>query len=210
MVERYVVIAPLGDNPDALYVGLREFPTKKIVLIAPRDKLAEANKLRDDLQRFRIPVDIVELKEDLMEGMFEILSRIKRMEGEDNILVNVSTGDKISTCAALSASYVNSLRAFSVMGDKPVLLPMLRFSYSKLLAKKKMEILGTLSKGNMSFDELAEKMKISPPLLSYHLNGDRDTSGLIELGLVETVDDERRKQVFLSSLGRLFAKGYLQ
>lgn len=205
-----MVIAPLGDNPDALFVGLREFPTKKIVLVTPKERMTEAKKLLEDLQRFKIPVEIVELKENVMEDMFEILSNIKRIEGEDNILVNVATGDRLTTCVALSASYVNSLRAFAVMGDQPILLPMLRFSFNKLISEKKMEILRILSKGGMSFEELAEKAKVSSPLLSYHLNGDRETSGLVELGLVDTAEKVRGKQVSLSALGKLFVKGYLQ
>ena len=43
---KYTVIAPVGDNPDALFIGIKEFPTEKIVLICPRDNLKKAEKVK--------------------------------------------------------------------------------------------------------------------------------------------------------------------
>ncbi|MFH1391268.1 MAG: hypothetical protein ABIH20_03080 [Candidatus Diapherotrites archaeon] len=41
-----IIIAPLGGNTETLFVGLREFPTEKIILI-PSDKgLSEAEKVK--------------------------------------------------------------------------------------------------------------------------------------------------------------------
>lgn len=210
MPERYVLVAPVGDNLDALYVGLREFPTRKIILVAPKDRLEEAKKLRESLEIFKIPLTIMELKGNMLESMFEALSSLKMSEGGDNIIVNVATGDRLSTCAALSASYVNSLRVFTVVEDRPMPLPMLRFSFNKLISAKKTDILRVLLKGSVGFDVLAKEVRVSLPLLSYHLNGDRETSGLIELGLVELSSQEKGKQASLSTLGKFFVKGYLQ
>ena len=210
MSERYVLVAPVGDNLDALYVGLRAFPTTKIILVVPKGMTDAAKKLRKDLEVFKIPINVVELTGNMLESMFETLSNLKMSEGGDNILVNVATGDRLSTCAALSASYVNSLKVFTVVEDKPMLLPMLRFSFSKLISEKKAEILKVLLNGSIGFVVLAKKVKVSLPLLSYHLNGDRDTSGLIELGLVDTSSMDKGKQASLSTLGKFFVKGYLQ
>jgi DNA-binding transcriptional ArsR family regulator len=99
---------------------------------------------------------------------------------------------------------------FTVVEDKPILLPMLRFSFSKLISEKKAEILKVLLNGSIGFVVLAKKVKVSLPLLSYHLNGNRDTSGLIELGLVDTSSMGKGKQASLSTLGKFFVKGYLQ
>lgn len=79
-----------------------------------------------------------------------------------------------------------------------------------MIAEKKMEILRALSGGALTFEELSKK--VSSPLLSYHLNGDRETEGLIEIGLVEYLNDEEKnnKQISLSAMGRLFFKGYCQ
>lgn len=207
-MPEYTVVAPIGDNPDALYIGLRQFPTKKIILIYLSQYAEAAAKMKQDLVRFQIPVETYALRGDPIESMFEFLANLKKSEGEETLLVNVSTGDRITTCAALSACYVNGVRAFGVMDNEPRLLPMLRFSYTKMISDSKMKILKGLTEGQMNLDSLSEKLKISPPLLSYHLNGDRDSFGLIELALVETVDQGREKIAQLTHMGRLFLKGY--
>lgn len=208
-MPEYAVVAPMGDNPDALFVGLRQFPTKKIVLLYQAAQKNDLNKLRQDLARFQVPVEAYELKGDPIESAFEFLANLKKIEGEERLLVNVSTGDRITTCAALSACYVNGVRAFGIMNNEPRLLPMFRFSFTKMISDSKMKILKALVDGSMNLESLAEKIKMSPPLLSYHLNGDRDSFGLIELGLVETVDQGREKIAQLATMGRLFVKGYL-
>ncbi len=228
MAQHLVQIAPVGDNLDALFVGIREFPTKKIVLIAPSEKMTEARELEQRLSPFRLQISLIELKgSSLLEKMFEAFAGLKKTEKPDDLIVNVATGDRISTCAALSASYVNGIKAFSVMEDQVMLLPMLRFSFSKLISEKKTEIISVLSQGSpKTFDEIQSKLKMSAPLLSYHLNGDRDTSGLIELDLVEVVEEGQNeenesavvtkpkngsgKRFRLTSMGSIFAKGYCQ
>jgi DNA-binding transcriptional ArsR family regulator len=212
MDQHVVQVAPVGDNLDAIFVGIREFPTKKIVLLAPPEKMGDARALEEKLKPFRVPVSIIQIKGNMIETMFDVVASLKKAEGDDDsIVVNVATGDRMSTCAALSASYVNGIKAFSVMDDKIVALPFMKFSFSKLIAEKKMEILRALSDGQLSFDELSKKVKVSSPLLSYHLNGDRETEGLIEIGLVECLaGEEKSKKIALSAMGRLFFKGYCQ
>lgn len=36
---KHVVIAPVGDPMDDLYVGVREFPTERIVLVSSMDRI---------------------------------------------------------------------------------------------------------------------------------------------------------------------------
>ena len=38
----YKVIAPVGDNPKALFVGIKEFPTEKVYLLTPHENLRRA------------------------------------------------------------------------------------------------------------------------------------------------------------------------
>lgn len=213
MVPHVVQVAPVGDNLDAIFVGIREFPTKKIVLLAPTEKMSDAKELEEKLKPFRVPVSIIQIKGNMIETMFDVLASLKKSEGDDGetIVVNVATGDRMSTCAALSASYVNGVKAFSVVEDKILALPFLKFSFSKMIAEKKLEILRSLADGPLSFEELSKRVKVSSPLLSYHLNGDRETEGLIEIGLVEYLEgEEKGKKIALSSMGRLFFKGYCQ
>lgn len=206
----YVVIAPVGDNVDALFVGLKEFPTERVVLIAPPSKVKDALRVKKDLERFKIPATIEEVTGNLMEAMFEVIARIKQIEVSREILVNVATGDRVSTCAALSAAFVNGLKAFGVEQDKVMLLPILKFSYYKMLTDRKLGILRLLhSKGSKTLEELSRDTKMSPPLVSYHINGNRKAEGLKQLGLVEAAEGKGESVMQLTMLGRLLVKGYI-
>lgn len=205
----YVVIAPVGDNIDALFVGLKEFPTERVILITPPSRVKDALRVKKDLERFKITATIEEVTGNLMESMFEVIARIKQIEARD-ILVNIATGDHISTCAALSAAFVNGLKAFGVEQDKVILLPILKFSYYKLLTERKLRILKLLStKGSRTLEELGKEGKMSPPLVSYHMNGNTKAEGLKQLGLVESSQEKGKSAVRLTMLGRLLVKGYV-
>ena len=56
---RCKVIAPVGDNLKALFVGIKEFPTDKVYLITPSEKIRDAQKLRDKLEEFTIKSEII-------------------------------------------------------------------------------------------------------------------------------------------------------
>ncbi|HZX11849.1 MAG TPA: DUF6293 family protein [Candidatus Nanoarchaeia archaeon] len=205
-----VVIAPVGDNLEALFVGIKEFPTEKVFLIAPEDKGEDAEKARKELQRFGILGVVVHVSGNMMEEMFRVVAEIKKAEAEKSIVVNVATGDRLSSCIALSAAFVNGLKAFGVVNDQAMLLPILKFSYYKLLTERKIEILRVLNeKGPLSLEGIGTAVRMSLPLLSYHLNGTYKVDGLKQLGLVETVQQRGRMEVSLSQLGKLLVKGYI-
>ncbi len=206
-VMRYVVIAPVGNNLNALFTGLKEFPTEKIVLVCPKDNLKIAEKARRDLKRFDIPVEIKEVSGNSIEEMFKIVAEVKSREGEKKIIVNTATGDRMSTCAVLSAAFVNGLKAFDVVDGQVMLLPVLKFSYYNALTDKKLRILKLLNdKEAMSIGELSKKTGMSLPLTYYHINGTLREDGLRELELVEVLD---KSTVKLSVLGKLLVKGYI-
>ena len=56
----HTVIAAVGDNMDSLFVGIREFPTKRIILIASEEKLDLAEKTKKDLEKFKVIDQIVD------------------------------------------------------------------------------------------------------------------------------------------------------
>lgn len=206
----YVVIAPVGDNIDALFVGLKEFPTERVVLITPPSRVKDALRVKKDLERFKIPAAIEEVAGNFMEATFEVIARVKQIETGRDILVNVATGDRVSTCAALSAAFVNGLKAFGVEQDKVMLLPILKFSYYKLLTDKKLNILKFLhGKGGKTLDGLGKELKMSLPLISYHINGNLKVEGLKQLGLVEAAEGKGKSVMQLTMLGRLLVKGYI-
>ena len=206
---RTIVVAPVGDNIDALFVGLREFPVQKVILITPPERIKTAQQVRVDLEKFKIEVAIEEVKGNLMEGMFEKIAKIKQVETNTSILVNVATGDRMSTCAALSAAFVNGLKAFGVEHNEVMLMPILRFSYYKILTDRKLNLLKLLYKGTRTLEQLSKETKMSLPLISYHVNGNLRAEGLKQLGLIETTDLKGRIKVAITTLGRLLIKGYI-
>lgn len=212
-MEKKIIIAPVGDYMQDLFVGIREFPTERVILIASKDRMKDAEKTRGELDKFKIPCKIVEIKGNVWEETFQAVSEIKRAEGDDNrILVNVSTGDRETRCAATSAAFVNGIKAFGIADNDIWMLPILKFSYYKQLTEKKMGILKVLfgSPGCCSsLDELSRKTHMSLPLISYHINGNLKSEGLKELGLIETSETKGKVSVKLTVMGRMLVKGYV-
>ncbi|MBI4173349.1 MAG: winged helix-turn-helix transcriptional regulator [Candidatus Aenigmarchaeota archaeon] len=207
---KYTVVAPVGEKLDTLFITVREFPTEKIILICPKDQVGDADKAERELQRFRIPVETVVINGDPWEEMFRVISQISR--SEKNILVNVGTGDSNMQCAATSAAFVNGVKAMTVEGDQSMLLPVLKFNYYKLISEKKMAILKTLYTERdccASLEQLSRKIKMSLPLVSYHINGTPKTEGLKAMGLIEAEEAKGRVLVKLTPMGNLLIKGYV-
>jgi len=142
--------------------------------------------------------------------MFEIFGKICSKNDPDEIIVNVATGDRMTTCSALSASFANGLKAFGVENDKTMLLPIMKLSYYNELSDNKLKILQALDFENyISLQDLHKKLNMSISLLSYHINGNYKYKGLKEYRLV--LVRERSKKVFvkLSDMGNLLLKGYI-
>ncbi len=205
------VIAPVGNNLDALFIGIKEFATEKVVLISPDDKLENAESVVKDLQRFHIPLEIIKIRGDIWEEIFRVISQISKVES--NILINVATGDRSMQCAATSAAFVNGIKAFSVENNRAMLLPVMKFSYYKLISERKMSMLKILFSEKdccSSLEQLSGKAKMSHPLISYHINGTPKAEGLKGMGLVETEEEKGRVTVKLSPLGRMLIMGYIK
>ena len=211
---KHVVIAPVGDYMEDLFVGIREFPTERIILVADPSRMEAAEKAKSDLEKFKIPTRIKKLPQEghIWEKTFEAIAEIRKGEQGNNLLINVSTGDRDTRCAATSAAFVNGIKAFGVDNNEAMLLPVLKFSYYKILTEKKIELLKAINDNNCcaSLEELSKKTKMSLPLISYHINGTLKSEGLKELGLIETVEKKGRVEVTLSMMGRLLIKGYIQ
>ena len=207
----YTVIAPVGDNPKALFVGMKQFPTEKVILITPSDNIDTTKKLTKQLEDFTIKSEIIELKGNMMEDMFKTFAKLVSIYDHDDLITNVATGDRMSTCAALSAAFANGLKAFGIMGDKPFLLPIMKFSYYKELSDNKLRILQEMDfKNYISLKELSQRLDMSISLLSYHINGNYKYKGLKEFRLVEIKEKNKNLMVKLSEMGNLLLKGYIK
>jgi DNA-binding transcriptional ArsR family regulator len=207
-----IIVAPVSDNIDALYIGIREFPTEKVILVASPDNMNRAREVEKDLKKFKIHSTIIEIKgQNIWEETFRVIAEIKKTT-DKNIMINVATGDSATKCAAISAAFVNGLKAFDVAKNEIMLLPVMKFSYYKLIPEKKLEIITLLHNEKdccTSFEDLSKRLKMSLPLVSYHINGNMKSEGLKQMGLVETKESKRRLQVSLTTLGKLIIKGYI-
>ena len=143
-----IIVAPVGDYIEDLYVGIREVPTKKVILISPKEKMQIAEETKSNLEKFKVPTTIVEVKGFIWEEIFKEVAKIRKYE-TDEIMINVSTGDRDSRCAATSAAFVNGLKAFGIKDDGIMMLPVLKFSYYSMLTDRKMNLLKLLYQNNL-------------------------------------------------------------
>jgi hypothetical protein len=58
-------------------------------------------------------------------------------------------------------------------------------------------------------EELSKLAKLSLPLIAYHLKGNKDSQGLIDMNLVEIQRIDGKLQLTLSDLGKLIVSGSL-
>jgi len=119
-------------------------------------------------------------------------------------------GDKVSACAALSAAFANGLKAFGMTPDEePMLLPVMKLSYYNEIGDSKQEILRTLSPEKwVSSKDIQEKTRFSKSLISYHVNGNKKSKGLVNLRLVEMKKEGNQLFLKRSSMGELLLRGY--
>ena len=207
----YRVIAPVGDNLKALFVGIKEFPTEKVFLLAPYDNMKKAKELARKLKDFTINSKIIELKRNNLEEMFCVFGELCSQNNPDEIIVNVATGDRMTTCSALSASFANGLKAFGVSNNRAMILPIMKLSYYNELSDNKLKILQELNPENyVSLQHLHKKLGMSISLLSYHINGNYKYKGLREYRLVQVRERNNQLYVKLSEMGNLLLKGYIK
>ena len=207
-------IATFGsDGQDGIALGIRSFPVHKLVLICfQQDK----NKAEDFAKKIRsvlgIPViSTIVTKENVVRDTMERVNEILILHANEfqQVLMNVSSGDKLIGCAALSSAFINGIKAFG-MDDThtiPLLMHVLKLSYNEIVSEAKIKILRSISDAGGVIDSLDQLEQISgygKPLLSYHVQGAKDSKGLADLGLLEVEKGERGKiSARLTTLGKL-------
>lgn len=210
---RILQLATIGDDNDPIKIGIREFPVSKLILIHDPNDKDKAVALKAELEVLKLEVELRDLKNNAMMDMMEIVARILTEEELkfDDIYFNVTGGTKIMSCAAISASFVNGIKAFHVADGKPMQLPVLRFRLQELISESKFALLRALQKAGgsvESLNDLSKHAKVEKSLLSYHIRGGRDSKGLEELGFVE-IDrgSQGRLVISLTPMGRLILVG---
>lgn len=209
---RTIQIATFGEGQDGIVAGIRNFPIHKLALLCYEEDRAKgeefARRIRSTLG---IPVSFLMVSDknvirDVLEQVAEVIKN--EMSDFEQMLMNVSAGDKMIGCAALSAAFVNGIKAFGMDQEgSPMLLPVLKLSYSEIVSDAKLGILRVIDKAGgqvESLEKLSEISDYGKPLLSYHVQGARESKGLADLGLVEVNRVERGKiTVKLTTLGKL-------
>jgi hypothetical protein len=215
MPKHTLQIATLGSDTDPVLVGIRTLPVHKLYLVHLESDKQIAQKLRSDLASVlkvdveTYPIPNNDILTHVLEGVAGILSKEK--EHYEDVIFNVTSGEKLLGCAALSAAFVNGLKAVAIMNGEPMMLPVLKFSYDRLVSQAKLDILKALQKkgGEVeSLEELKELTGYGKPLLSYHIQGAEDSQGLVDLGLVEVRRGARGRSIIQeTTLGRLLTLG---
>jgi hypothetical protein len=177
---------------------------------------SDKNKAEEFSKRIRgvlgLPTTInLVTKENVIRDTMERVNEILNLNAKEfqQVLMNISSGDKLLGCAALSSAFINGIKAFGMDSTHtiPLLMPVLKLSYSEIISEAKIKILKAIdSAGGVigSLDELEELSGFGKPLLSYHVQGGKDSKGLAGLGLIEVERGERGKiSATLTTLGKL-------
>ncbi len=190
-------IATVGEDTETVLVGMKSVPTHSLALICLHEHKDSVNDFALDLEKtLKINVDVHVVEGRIVESVLEkvaIILNEHKNEFED-VVLNVAGGDKVLTCAAVSAAFFNGLKAFHLKDEIPVMLPVMKVKYSNMISKAKMAIIKSIQDSGGTIHSLGELSDLSGygrPLLSYHIWGDDESRGLVELGLVEA---ERKRQ----------------
>jgi hypothetical protein len=207
-------IATFGsDGQDGIALGIRSFSVHKLALIC---FASDRNRAEDFTKKIKsvlgVPTTItIVTKENVVRDTMESVNEILNLHAKefDQVLLNVSSGDKLIGCAALSAAFINGIQAFG-MDDThtvPLLMPVLKLSYNEIISEAKIKILKSINHAGGAIESLDQLEQISgfgKPLLSYHVQGAKDSKGLADLGLVEVEKGDRGKiSARLTTLGKL-------
>ncbi len=213
MENKHIIVAAVGGEEDAIFLSIKEFHAEQVILICEKEYAKEAERIKRDLERFKISCRIEMMKGPVWEEIFRIIrATVEQAPEHSEVIINVASGRGLMNCASTSAAFVNGLKAFGVNDKGEVmLLPVLKFNYYTLLSDRKMKLLKILADRDCcsSLEELAERARMSLSLVSYHINGNLKSDGLLQLGLVETKEQNRRVHVELTTMGKLLLKGYV-
>lgn len=212
VVQQTLQIATFGEDREGIVAGIRNFPIHKLILLHYAEEKNDVEEFSRNIRStLGIPVSLrlISKPDVIRSAMEQVAEVIKTESGKfEQLLINVSAGDKMMGCAALSCAFVNGIKAFGTdMDGKPMLLPILKMSYNEIISDAKIKILRALDKAGGTIESLEELTKLTnfgKPLLSYHVHGTNDSKGLVHLGLVEVQRLERgRSKITLNTLGKM-------
>jgi hypothetical protein len=210
--KKNLIIGVIGEDDDAgevLFKGFKEFQAQKVVLLVKEGYEFRADEIILDLDKFGIEHEIIPSSLPMhMEEVFLEVKKISELYSDYNIVINVDC-DYYTSCLALSSAFVNGITAIGIIKDELIVYPVMKFSYYNALNLKKMTLLQLIGKTGKieSMEKLSKLASMSLPLIAYHLKGNRDSQGLVEMNLVETKREHGSVALELTALGKLIVKG---
>ncbi|GBC69661.1 hypothetical protein HRbin01_01363 [archaeon HR01] len=213
-VHEVLHIATFGEeDKESITLAIRYLPISGMALITFENLHDEAWLFAGEIREIlNIPLNVYLVEKPILLNTMRLFRQIiEESRGKyDDIVVNVSSGDKHLVCAAVTSSFVNGLKAITVVEGKPQLLPIIKLSYTEIVSPSKTTILKALERSGGAVEDLEELCHLTSfgkPLLSYHLNGTGSSRGLVQLGLVRTLEKGKKKVVEITELGRMFLLG---
>ena len=213
-----IQIATFGsEGQEAIAAGIRNFPVHKLALIcyeSDKDKADDFSRKIRSVLGLTVSIHLVSKRNSIRDTL-ERVSEILSIDGKkfQQVLMNVSCGDKLIGCAALSAAFINGIKAFGMdETGSPLLMPILKLSYNEIISDSKIKILKAIDEAAGGYVESLEQLEsisgYGKRLLSYHIQGARESKGLADLGLLEIEKGERGKiSARLTTLGKLLVIG---
>ena len=203
-----VLIGVIGEDSDAVEVMFKSFSyfvPDTIIALVKKGNERKMKALRKEADKFSIKVIEKEVSKFLeLEEVFNEIKHFSKLYKKDSIVINVDC-DYMSSCLALSSAFVNGILAIGILKDKLISYPIMKFSYYSAINSKKMELLHIIRKEVVvdSMEKLSQLSKLSMPLIAYHLRGNKDSEGLIEMNLVGISRENGKVKIFLTELGNL-------
>jgi hypothetical protein len=118
MVQQTIQIATFGEDREGILAGIRNFPIHKLVLFHYQKDKNEVGEFSRNLRStLGIPISlrIITMPDVIRSAMEHVADILKKEAGQfEQILINVSAGDKMIGCAALSCAFVNGIKAFGI------------------------------------------------------------------------------------------------
>jgi hypothetical protein len=120
-----------SEGQDAIASGIRNFPVHKLALICFESDKEKANEFSTKIKSILGLAYSIHLvpRKNVIKDTLERVSEILAGDGKafSQVLMNVRCGDKLIGCAALSAAFINGIKAFGMdETGSPLLMPILK------------------------------------------------------------------------------------
>ncbi|MEM4297706.1 MAG: DUF6293 family protein, partial [Nitrososphaerota archaeon] len=102
-----------AEDKDAIVVGIRYLPVSKLILITMEGSKEAASIFAGRIgETLKLQTEVYEVRKPLLYNTLILFREILEREGSryEDIIVNVSSGDKQLSCAALTAAFINGLK----------------------------------------------------------------------------------------------------